>query len=139
MPGSNVLHHYMLITASDALGNAMACRIFRQLRFSTQSVYTNTTLQGTTLPLSFRSSGNGNGTGNGTGNDGRQQQLHFASADRPGISISTEGTYGGSTIASLPGPPMFIGGSPGKARSPLEVNVQTHVQSDAALDAKSTL
>jgi hypothetical protein len=137
MPGSNVLHHYMLITASDALGNAMACRIFRQLRFSTQSVYTNTTLQGTTLPLSFRSSGNGTGTGTGTGNgnDGRQQQLHFASADRPGVSISTEGTYGGS----LPGPPVFIGDSPDKARSPLEVNVQTHVQSDAALDAKSTL
>jgi hypothetical protein len=137
MPGSNVLHHYMLITASDALGNAMACRIFRQLRFSTQSVYTNTTLQGTTLPLSFRSSGNGNGNGNGngTGNDGRQQHIHFGSADRPGVSMSTEGTYGGS----LPGPPVLNGGSPDKARSPLEVNVQTHVQSDAALDAKSAL
>jgi hypothetical protein len=32
-PSFDLIYHFMLLTANDALENAMACRIFRQLKF----------------------------------------------------------------------------------------------------------
>jgi hypothetical protein len=44
-PTSVPLNHFMLVTATDALENAMACRIFRQLKFDTRREYVDTIVQ----------------------------------------------------------------------------------------------
>jgi hypothetical protein len=60
-PKLHPIYHFMLVPANVGLENAMACRIFRQLKFDTERQYIDTIIQdasGSALPYRNPSASN---------------------------------------------------------------------------------
>jgi hypothetical protein len=108
-PKTHPLQHFMLVTATVALENAMACRIFRQLKLDNRHEYIDTMMvQDSAIPY------------HSTADDGRGPTKQYPESRS---TAATEATHG-----SLP--LVFTNGRA------MEVNVQTHVRRDGVLDTK---
>jgi hypothetical protein len=116
-PKLHPLYHSMLVTANVGLENAMATRIFRQLKFDAGRQYIDTIVQSSFGPHSH-SYPNSNTAAN---DSGRSKGAHG-------------GAYTDSGQGSLP--LALMNGAPSQA---LQVNVQKHVENGSvALEVKSS-
>jgi hypothetical protein len=119
-PKLHPLYHFMLVTANVGLENAMACRIFRQLKFDTGRMYVDTIVQdGSALPYPSTS-------GRSTSHQRYGNVNHGTGS---GMTLDPHAGQG-----SLPW--VFTRGATGPQA--LQVNVRKHVENDAALGGKST-
>jgi hypothetical protein len=117
------LQQFMLVTATIALENAMACRIFRQLMFDSVRrgpADTSAIVQNNTLPLEFR-----------TYEDGYESQTGEGYSTSQSRERDETGTELSSKAIGVDKQSGFTSGAP---RSPSKFKVEGHMGRNASLD-----